>query len=73
MPVENSRLPYKALWNSEYTMFVNQIVVIADKYDPTSLHLQKSFGKVTAQLPDLAKIKTQEKSNALSNQLQDRK
>ena len=71
MPVEISRLPVKALWNNEYTLFVNQIVVIADKYDPTSLHLQKPFGKVTAQLPDLAKIKAQEKSNALSNQLQD--
>lgn len=71
MPVEISRLPVKSLWNNEYTLFVNQIVVIADKYDPTSLHLQKPFGKVTAQLPDLAKIKAQEKSNALSNQLQD--
>jgi len=71
MPVEISRLTFKNLWNNEYTMFVNQIVVIADKYDPTSLHLQKSYSKVTAQLPALAKIKAQEKSNALSNQLQE--
>lgn len=71
MPVVISRLSFKALWNSEYTLFVNQIVVIAEKYDPASLHLQKPFGRVTTQLPFLAKIKAQEKSNALSNQLQD--
>ncbi|MFZ4549390.1 MAG: DUF6261 family protein, partial [Bacteroidales bacterium] len=41
-----------------------------EKYDPVALHLQKSFGRVSAHLPDLAKIKAQEKSNALSNQLQ---
>ncbi|MEI8048261.1 MAG: DUF6261 family protein [Bacteroidota bacterium] len=71
MPVVISRLSFKALWNSEYTLFVNQIVVIAEKYDLANLHLQKPFGRVIAQLPYLAKIKVQEKSNALSNQLQD--
>jgi hypothetical protein len=71
MPVEISRLPVKSLWNNEYTLFVNQVVAITEKYDYQALHLQKPFGKVKAQLPDLAKIKSQEKGNALSNQLQE--
>ena len=71
MPVKISRLPIKSLWNNEYTLFVNQVVTIIGKYDHTALHLQKSFGKVTALLPELAKIKAQGKGNALSNQLQE--
>lgn len=71
MSVEISRLTFKSLWNNEYSLFVNQVVAIIEKYDHAALHLQKSFGKVTAQLPHLAKIKAQEKSNALSNQLQE--
>jgi vacuolar-type H+-ATPase subunit I/STV1 len=71
MNVEISRLPFKSLWNTEYTLFVNQVVAIIEKYDSRTLHLQKSFDKVKSQLPDLAKIKAQEKSNALSNQLQE--
>jgi hypothetical protein len=71
MTVKISRLPFKTLWNSEYTLFVNQTVGIIEKYHPENLHLTKSFGKVKAMLPGLAKIKAQELSNAISNQLQD--
>lgn len=71
MSVKISRLPFKLLWNSEYTIFVNQLVSIIQKTTPETLHLGKSFGKVTALLPDLAKIKAQELSNAISNQLQE--
>jgi len=71
MNVKISRLHLKLLWNSEYTIFVNQLVSIIQKTTPETLHLGKSFGKVTALLPDLAKIKAQELSNAISNQLQE--
>ena len=71
MSVKISRLPFKLLWNSEYTIFVNQLVSIIQKTTPETLHLGKSFGKVTALLPALAKIKAQELSNAISNQLQE--
>lgn len=71
MTVKISRLPFKTLWNSEYTLFLNQTVGIIEKYHPENLHLTKSFGKVKAMLPSLAKIKAQELSNAISNQLQE--
>lgn len=71
MTVKISPLPFKALWNSEYTLFVNQSVGIIEKYHPENLHLTKSFGKVKALMPGLAKIKAQELSNAISNQLKE--
>lgn len=71
MSIKISRLPFKLLWNSEYTIFVNQLVTIILKYAPDALHLAKAFGKVTALLPALSKIKAQELSNAISNQLQE--
>jgi len=64
-----NRLPLKGLWNSEYSIFVNQIVAIILKYQPEALHLQKAFAKLTAMLPNLEKIKAQELSSALSNSL----
>lgn len=66
-----NRLALNHLWNSEYSLFVNQLVTIATKYNPESLHLKKSFDRVTALLPDLEKIKAQELSNILSNTLHD--
>ena len=66
-----NRLPLKGLWNSEYSIFVNQIVAIILKYQPTVLHLQKADAKLTALLPILAKIKAQELSNSLTNSLQE--
>ena len=63
------RLQLVRLWNSEYSIFVNQIVAIILKYQPELLHLQKAFAKLTAMLPGLEKIKAQELSNALSNSL----
>jgi len=59
------------LWNSEYCMFVSQIVAIFLKYQPDALHLKKAFERVTVFTPDLSKIKAQELGNAISNQLAD--
>ena len=66
-----NRLQLVRLWNSEYSVFVNQIVAIILKYQPTVLHLQKAYAKLTAMLPNLAKIKAQELSNSLTNSLQE--
>ena len=65
------RLQLVRLWNSEYSVFVNQIVAIILKYQPTVLHLQKAYAKLTTLLPNLAKIKAQELSNSLTNSLQE--
>ena len=69
MRVKISRLPYTSLWNSEYTFFVEQLVTIINKYGADSLHLAKAFEKVTGLGANLVKIKAQELSNAISNQL----
>lgn len=66
-----NRLSLQSLRNSEYTIFVNQNVAIVTKYNLVDLHLQKSFDRVAAMLPDLEKIKAQELSNVLSNILRD--
>ena len=71
MKVTIFRLPLKQLWNSEYCMFVSQIVAIFLKFNPEGLHLKKAFERVTALMPEIAKIKAQELSNAISNQLAD--
>ena len=66
-----TRLQLVRLWNSEYSIFVNQIVAIILNYQPEVLHLQKAYAKLTAMLPNLAKIKAQDLSNALTNSLQE--
>jgi hypothetical protein len=71
MSVKIFRLDYKSLWNSEYTIFVDQLTTIVQKHSPDKLHIGKSFGRVSAFLPDLAKIKAQELGNVISNKLQD--
>ena len=71
MKVTIIRLKLSHLWNNEYCMFVSQIVAIVLKYNPEVLHLKKAFERVTALLPELAKIKAQEQGNAISNQLAD--
>ena len=65
------RLHLTHLRNSEYSIFVNQLVEIFSDYDPEALHLKKAFEKLTAMLPILAKIKEQDLSNALSKSLRD--
>jgi hypothetical protein len=55
-----NRLQLVRLWNSEYSIFVNQIVAIILKYQPAVLHLQKVYAKLTAMLPNLEKIKAPE-------------
>jgi len=59
------------LLNSEYPLFVSQILAIFQKYDLTLLHLKKAFEKLLALWPMVAKIKEQDISNALSNLLQE--
>lgn len=65
------RLNLKHLWNSEYSIFVNQLIIIITKFQPELLHLKKVFDKLIAFLPDLAKIKALELGNALSKLLYD--
>jgi hypothetical protein len=69
MKVTIFRVKLNHLWNSEYSMFVSQLVGIFLKYQPEALHLKKAFERLTALMPELAKIKAQELSNAISNQL----
>jgi len=69
MKVTIFRLQLNHLWNSEYSIFVSQLVAIFLKYQPEVLHLKKAFERVNALLPELAKVKAQELSNAISNQL----
>ena len=71
METKVNRLQLKNLWNSEYTIFVNQVVGIFVKYDPEKLHLQKAFGKLLNVLPDLDKIKAQELGSTHSKSLQE--
>ncbi|MEI6059539.1 MAG: DUF6261 family protein [Bacteroidota bacterium] len=71
MSVKIFRLPFRTLWNSEYTLFVNQVVNIILRYTTEALHLAKAFGRVTFYLPELAKIKAQEQGSILSRQLQE--
>jgi hypothetical protein len=71
MSAKITRLTFKSLWNSEYTILVSQIIAIITKYKPDVLHLLKAFEKLTAFIPELAKIKAQELSSALSRLLYD--
>lgn len=52
-------------------MFISQVIAIVAKFQPAALHLLKSFEKLAAFAPELAKIKAQELGNALSNLLED--
>ena len=71
MKVTIIRLPLKQLWNSEYCLFVSQSVAIFLRYQPEVLHLKKAFDRLQALMPELAKIKAMELSNAISIQLAD--
>lgn len=71
MSVKITRVDLPKLWNSEYTIFVNQLINIISKHQPENLHLEKAFNKLAAFVPDLAKIKVQELSNAISRLLSD--
>lgn len=69
MSLKILRLKLNSLWNSEYTIFVNQLIAIIAKYQPASLHLEKAYNRMAAFIPELAKIKAQELSNAISTLL----
>jgi len=71
MSVKIYRITLKNLRNSEYSIFVSQLVAIFLAYDPESLHLKKAFDRVVALLPQLEKIKVQEYNNTFSNLLRD--
>ncbi len=65
------RLQLTRLWNSEYVLFVNQIVTIFRKFHPELLHLQKAFERLTEMLPQIDRIRAQELRSALSFTLQE--
>lgn len=67
MKVKIFRVPLKSFRNSEYTIFVSQLVAIFMKYNAELLHLKKSFERLKAFIPDLEKIKAQELGSAYSN------
>ncbi|MEI6060716.1 MAG: DUF6261 family protein [Bacteroidota bacterium] len=71
MSVKIFRLAFKWLWNSEYTMFVSQLVKIMEKYPVEALHLLKSYSRITAMGPQLEKIRAQETGSLLSRTLQE--
>ncbi len=60
------RLGLKSLRNSEYTIFVNHIIITIGKYQPENLHLSRTYNKLTSFVPDIEKIKARELSNAIS-------
>ncbi len=64
------RLPLGHLWNSEYSIFVTQLIAIFAKYQPDLLHLKKGYERLTALKPQLAKIKAQEAGNSLTSSLE---
>jgi len=66
MKVKIFRVHLKSFRNSEYTIFVSQLVAIFLKYNAELLHLKKSFERLTAFIPDLENIKAQELSSAYS-------
>jgi len=71
MHVKISRLALKSLRNSEYTMFIRQLVAILLKYNLDALQLRKSFDRLVALTPELDKIVAQDLSSAYSNKIRD--
>ena len=71
MHVKISRLALKSLRNSEYTMFISQLVAILLKYNVDALQLRKSFDRLVALTPELDKIVAQDLSSAYSNKIRD--
>ncbi len=61
-----SRVQSVRLLNSEYSIFVSQLVAIFQKYDLALLHLKKAFEKLLALMPNVAKVEVQELSSPLS-------
>ncbi len=59
-------LAISRLWNSEYTIFVNHLISIIARFQPTVLHLEKVFNKLQSFIPALSKIEAQELGNAIS-------
>ena len=66
MSVKISRITFKQLRNSEFTLFVGQVVIITQKHEPDALNLTKSFNNVLSLMADLSKIKAKELSSKLS-------
>ena len=64
------RLPLTHLLNSEYSIFVTQIIAIFAKYQPDLLHLKKAYERLTAMVPQLVQIKAQEVGNSITSLLE---
>ncbi len=64
------RLPLTHLLNSEYSIFVTQLIAIFAKYQPGLLHLKKAYDRLIAMMPQLVKIKAQEVGNSITSSLE---
>jgi hypothetical protein len=71
MKVKIIRISLKNFRNSEYTIFVRQLVAIFLKYNAELLHLKKAFERFTAFMSDLENVKAQDLSSAYSNLIHD--
>ena len=67
MKVSIYRVQLRHLRNSEYVMFVSQLVAIFLKFNAEILHLKKSFDRVMALMPELEKVRAQELGSIYSN------
>lgn len=70
MKVSIYRVQLSHLRNSEYVMFVSQLVAIFIKFNAEILHLKKSFDRVLALMPELEKVRAQDLGSVYSNLIQ---
>lgn len=57
------KFKFPGLWNSEYPLVANRLINIVEAHNPHALRLQRSFERVAAFRPLLAKIEAQERAD----------
>jgi hypothetical protein len=57
------KVRFQGLWNSEYPLVVNRLIDIVEAHDLDALYLRRSFDRLAAFRPLLAKIEIQERSD----------
>ncbi len=67
MKVSIIRVRLSHLRNSEYCMFVSQLVAIFSKFNAELLHLKKTFDRILALMPELDKVRAQDQDSEFSN------
>jgi hypothetical protein len=67
MKVSILRVRLSHLRNSEYCMFVSQLVAIFSKFNAELLHLKKTFDRILALIPELDKVRAQDQDSEFSN------